>query len=268
MAFKGLPIRVRRREGRLQRADSATSTAGPCVRDRPPTRPAPDPGEPEPPARVGRQTDRPVVFGLPALQEPHEAVEPHFRSRRPLAERARRLPQKGRIRPAETSDGSRCRNRPSPSPRDAQVQRRDGSIIRTRASHRLALTPLATVSSNAPSSPAAARSVAWRAALTASTSRRVIWRSIGAFRSSGSGNNAGIGGGTIGVSNVTTKLPWSVCATRRRARRPRGRAARWPRPERRRFGGGGGPARGRHCEQWPTSMSKRRTMGCTGGRSS
>ena len=83
-------------------------------------------------------------------------------------------------------------------------------MIRTRASHRLALTPLATFSSNAPSSPAAARSVAWRAAVTASTNRRVIRRSMGAFRSSGSANNAGIGGGTTGVSNVTTKLPWSV----------------------------------------------------------
>ena len=52
-------------------------------------------------------------------------METHFRSGRPLAERARRLPQEGRIRPAETSDGSRRRNRPSASPRDAHVQRQE-----------------------------------------------------------------------------------------------------------------------------------------------
>ena len=38
---------------------------------------------------------------------------------------------------------------------------------------------------------------------------------------------------------------------------------------RRRFAAGGGPGRDAdHCEQWPTSMSKRRTMGRTTGRSS
>ena len=49
---------------------------------------------------IRREADRPVVFGLPALQESHEAVESHFRSGRRLAERARRrLAQEHRIRP-------------------------------------------------------------------------------------------------------------------------------------------------------------------------
>ena len=71
------------------------------------------------PVDVGREADRPVVFGLTALQEPYEAVETYFRSGRLLAERARRLAQEGRIRPAETSDGF-----PLPKPAESEPMRR------------------------------------------------------------------------------------------------------------------------------------------------
>ena len=65
---------------------------------------------------------------------PSSSASPRFRRRtKPWSrtsgrgarsrKRARRLAQEGRIRPAETSDGSRCCHRPSPSPRDAHVQR-------------------------------------------------------------------------------------------------------------------------------------------------
>ena len=77
-----------------------------------------------PPVDVGGETDRAIVFSLSALQEPNEAVEAHVGSRCAFAERTRRLAQESRIRLAETNYGSLYCHRTSPSPRNADVQRR------------------------------------------------------------------------------------------------------------------------------------------------
>ena len=157
-----------------------------------------------PPVDIGGETDRAIVVSLPPLQEANEAVEAHVGSRRALAERIRRLAQESRIRLAETNYGSWYRHRTSPSPRNSDVQRRkrlddpDQGLAQIRA-HAAAHGPL--------EGAVITRCRPFRRLLRRGDGLhqpRVVRRSIGAFPSSGSGNNVGIGGGTTGVSNVTT----------------------------------------------------------------